>query len=112
MQSMLYKRLELEPHRPWHGDLLQQVIFTDNYGREHSTIGMTPNEARKSANEQKVETQLAKHALHDRTYPPIKVGDQVTIYRKKDKLDKQHTSVWAKQRYTVEGIPRESDQSL
>ncbi len=59
----------------WYGDLLQQVIFTYNYGREHSTLKMTPNEARKPANEQKVEKQLAKHALHDRTYPPIKVGD-------------------------------------
>ena len=99
-------------HRPWYGDLLQQVIFTYNYGREHSTLGMTPNEARKPANEQKVEKQLAKHALHDRTYPPIKVGDQVRIYRKKDKLDKQHTSVWTKQRYTVEGITRENDQQF
>ncbi len=73
---------------------------------------MTPNEARKLANEQKVEKQLAKHALHDRTYPPTKVGDQVRIYRKKDKLDKQHTSVWTKQRYTVEGITRENDQQF
>ncbi len=73
---------------------------------------MTLNEARKPSNEQKVEKQLANKALHDRSYPPIKVGDQVRIYRKKDKLDKQHTSVWAKQRYTVEGIIRETDQNF
>ena len=60
----------------------------------------------------KVEKQLAKKALHNRSYPPIKVGDQVRIYRKKDKLDKQHTSVWTKQRYTVEGIVRENDQNF
>ena len=80
IKNMLYKRLEFEPHRPWYGDLLQQVLFTYNYGREHSTLGMTPNEARKPANEQKVEKQLAKRALRDRAYPPIKVGDQVKIF--------------------------------
>ena len=73
---------------------------------------MAPNEARKPSNEQKVEKQLAKKALSNRSYPPIKVGDQVRIYRKKDKLDKQHTSVWTKQRYTVEGITRENDQQF
>ncbi len=73
---------------------------------------MTPNEARKPANEQNVEKQLAKKALHDRSYPPIKVGDQVRIYRKKEKLDRQHTGVWTKQQYTVEGVIRENDQSF
>ncbi len=112
IKNMLYKRLEFEPHRPWYGDILQQVIFTYNYGREHSTLGMTPNEARKPSNKQKVEKQLAKKALHDRSYPTIKVGDQVRLCRRKDKLDKQHTSVWTKQRYTVEGIARENDQNF
>ncbi len=42
IKNMLYKRLEFEPHRPWYDDLLQQVIFTYNYGREHSALGMTP----------------------------------------------------------------------
>ena len=112
IKNMLYKRLEFEPHRPWYGDLLQQVLLTYNYGREHSTLGMTPNEARKPANEQKVEKQLASKGLHDRAYPPIKVGDQVRIYKEKDKMDKQHTSVWTKQRYTVEGIVRENDQNF
>ena len=26
IKNMLYKRLEFEPHRPWYGDLLQQVV--------------------------------------------------------------------------------------
>ena len=51
IKDMLYKRLEHDPNRPWYGELLQQVIFVYNYGREHSRIHMTPNEARKESNE-------------------------------------------------------------
>ncbi len=69
IKYMLYKRLEFEPHRPWYGDLLQQVIFTYNYGRDHSTLGMTPNEARKPINEQKVEKQLAKKGTSRQSLP-------------------------------------------
>jgi hypothetical protein len=83
IKDMLYKRLEHDPNRPWYGELLQQVIFVYNYGREHSSIHMTPNEATKTQNEDKVRRNLNKHAVYNRKYPDIKVGDTVRIYKKK-----------------------------
>ena len=47
IKDMLYKRLEHDPNRPWYGELLQQVIFVYNYGREQSRIHMTPKQATK-----------------------------------------------------------------
>ena len=87
IKNMLYKRLEADPLRPWYGDLLQHVIFTYNYGREHTTLGMSPNDARKPANEGKVQQSLNTRAVRSRKYPPVKVGDLVRVYRKKDKMD-------------------------
>ena len=47
IKDMLYKRLEHDPNRPWYGELLQQVIFVYNYGREHSRLHMTPKPSNK-----------------------------------------------------------------
>lgn len=112
IKNMLYKRLEFEPSKPWWGEVLQQVIFVYNYGRTHSTLEMTPNEARKPTNEERVKRNLKKHATYGRKYPEIKVGDLVRVFRKKDKLDKQQKSVWTKQRYTVENIIKENNQNF
>ena len=112
IKNMLYKRLEHDPTRPWYGDLLQQVIFTYNYMRPHSTVGLTPNEARQPKNESEVRVNLYKKAKRNRVYPTIDIGDTVRIYQKKDKLSKQQTSVWTKQRYTVEDIIVDKDQTF
>ena len=112
IKNMLYKRLEHDPSTPWYGNLLQQVIFTYNYIREHSTLGTTPNEARQPKNESEVRANLYKKAKRNRVYPKIEIGDTVRVYQKKDKLSKQQTSVWTKQRYTVEDIIVDKDQTF
>jgi hypothetical protein len=89
IKDMLYKRLEHDPNRPWYGELLQQVIFVYNYGREHSRIHMTPNASNKTQNEDIVRRNLNKHAVYNRKYPNIQVGDTVRIYKKKRIFDKQ-----------------------
>ena len=104
IKDMLYKRLEHDSSRPWYGDLLQQVVFVYNFMRPHTTLGMSPNDARKPKNEAEVSDNLYKKAKHNRIYPNIEIGDMVRIYKKKDKLSKQQVSVWSKQRYTVEEI--------
>ena len=104
VKDMLYKRLEHDSSRPWYGDLLQQVVFVYNFMRQHTTLGMSPNDARKAKNEAEVRDNLYKKAKHNRIYPNIEIGDMVRIYKKKDKLSKQQVSVWSKQRYTVEEI--------
>ena len=37
-------------------------------------------------------------------YPELKVGDEVKIYRKKAITEKERTSTWSEQKYTVESI--------
>jgi len=112
IKDMLYKRLEHDPNRPWYGELLQQVIFVYNYGREHSRIHMTPNQATKPQNEDKVRRNLNNHAVYNRKYPDIKVGDTVRIYKMKQTFDKQQVSVWTKSKYTVEDIIKKNDQNF
>ena len=82
IKDMIYKRREHDPNRPWYGELLQQVIFVYNYGREHSRIHLTPNQATKTQNEDQVRRSLNKHVVYNRKYPEIKVGDTVRIYKK------------------------------
>ena len=71
---------------------------------------MTPNEARKSQNEVKVKANLNKHVVYKRSYPEIKIGAIVIIYKKQDKLDKQQVSVWSKSKYAIEETIRKNDQ--
>ena len=112
VKDMLYKRLEHDSSRPWYGDLLQQVVFVYNFMRSHTTLGMSPNEARKPKNEAEVRGNLYKKAKHNRIYPNIEIGDMVRIYKKKDKLSKQQVSVWSKQRYTVDDITIDNNQKF
>jgi hypothetical protein len=80
--------------------------------RQHTTLGMSTNDAKKPKNESEVSDNLYKKAKHNRIYPNIEIGDLVRIYKKKDKLSKQQVSVWSKQRYTVEDIITENNQKF
>ena len=42
----------------------------------------------------------------------LKIGDLVRIYRKNDKLDKQHISIWSKQRYMVTDTIKDKGQTF
>jgi hypothetical protein len=56
--------------------------------------------------------KLLMNAKRNRKYPNISVGDKVRLYRKKDKLDKQHIGVWSHTLHTVEKIIEENGQKL
>jgi hypothetical protein len=112
IKDMLYKRLEHDPNRPWYGELLQQVIFVYNYGREHSRIHMTLNQATKPQNEDKVRRNLNKHAVYNRKYPNIQVGDTVEFIKRSEYLISNKISVWTKSKYTVEDIIKKNDQNF
>jgi hypothetical protein len=102
IKNMIYKRYEREP-KPWH-ELLYPVLLTYNNKLIHSTIKMTPSNARKSENHLTVKLNLELSRKHTRKYPEVKVGDMVRVYRKKDKLDKEHISTWGDKRYKVNSI--------
>lgn len=43
-------------------------------------------------------------------YPELKVGDEVKTYRKKAITEKERTSTWSEQKYTVESITEKLNQ--
>ena len=47
---------------------------------------------------------MVSQANKTRRYPELKIGDEVKIYRKKPITEKERTSVWQPQIYTVENI--------
>jgi len=85
-------------------DYIHQVVLTYNTHLKHSGIGMTPKEALKKDNHLKAKLKMVSQANKTRRYPELKIGDEVKIYRKKPITEKERTSVWQPQIYTVENI--------
>ena len=102
IKSMIYKRIGKTKTR-WI-DVLYPVLLTYNFKLKHSTIGMTPAEARKPENKFDVKMRLEMHRVHKRRYPDVHVGDKVKMYQKKDTFHKQHISVWTDNAYEVTNI--------
>ena len=69
-----------------------------------SITTLTPTEANEPENTFDVKVNSELHRRHTRKYPTIEIGDKVTIYKKNDKFDKEHKSVWLKGTYTVSEI--------
>ena len=103
IKDMLYKRLEHAKSKKWN-ELLYQVLLAYNYRNVNSVTKMTPNDAMKSSNEDEVRVNLELRRSQNRKYPEISIGDTVRIFKKKDKLDKQHISSWTENKYEVEDI--------
>ena len=102
IKSMIYKRIE--KHKAKWTELLFSVLLTYNHKLIHTSIGMTPNEARQSSNQMNVSANLELHRIHKRKYPNIKEGDWVKLLKKKKHFDKEHISTWTPQIYKVTGI--------
>ena len=107
-KDMLYKRIEADEKKgkenPQWTDYVFQVVLTYNNRMKHSATGKTPVEASKKENELSVRMKIASQANKTRKYPPLRVGDEVKIYRKKGITEKERTSQWGKETYTVENI--------
>ena len=107
-KDMLYKRIEADERKgkdnlQWH-DYILQIVLTYNNKMKHSATGKTPVEASKKENELSVRMKIASQANKTRKYPPLSVGSQVKIYRKKGITEKERSSSWQPQIYTVENI--------
>ena len=110
----LYKRVEADEKKgkkniDW-SDYIFEILLTYNNKMKHSTIGMTPNEARKKENEFKVKMNISTKAVRNRTYPDIEIGDEVKLARKKGITEKQQTSHWLKEIFTVKKIEEKLNQ--
>jgi len=84
-------------------DLLEDAVY--QYNREvHRTIGMTPKDAQLGQNRAKVLANIRKHAIFNRTYEPIHVGDTVRTYIKKTSFSKGTEPRYSEVVHKVTGI--------
>ena len=77
-----------------------------------SITKLTPSEARDPKNNLYVQINLELHRRHTRKYPIIEIGDNVNIYKKKDKFDKENKSVWLNGSHRVEEITKKFGQKF
>ena len=82
-------------------DVLFEVLLTYNNREVHSSTGMTPKEAALKQNTLQVKLNLELHRVSKRKYPDINVDDEVKLYKKKDKFDKENKSVWLPTKHKV-----------
>ena len=99
---MLDKRIEDNP-RIWK-TVLPDVLKKYNEKMVHSTIGMTPEEARNPGAEFDVKTNLEIHRISNRKYPELDLGNNVRVYKKKSKFAKERVPVWEEVVRQVERI--------
>ena len=105
-KDKLFKRIEKDekdrkPNIQWI-DYITEIMLTYNNKDIHSSIGQTPNEARKKENEFKSKLNVSIKAKRNRMYPELNVGDRVKIVRKKAITEKERTSNFLKGEYIVE----------
>ena len=90
MTILKLKAKDKEEQFKW-SDALQDTLNKYN-NQEHSTIKMTPNEAKKRGNHDAVYFNMWEKAKRDRTYQELKVGDMVRTKEKK-KLEVKITKI-------------------
>jgi len=105
IKDLLFKRMEhlKTDIDEWH-TILPPVLLQYNTRMIHSSIGMTPAEAKLPRNESLVKGRLEIKKISKRRYPEVEVGDSVKVYQKKDLLDKERVSTWSTQLYKIETI--------
>ena len=113
-KDKLFKRVEHDEKKgkaniQW-VDYIFEIMITYNNKDVHSSINMTPNEARKERNEFKAKLNVSVKARKEKIYPPLEVGDRVKILRKKAITEKERTSQFLQGEYTVEAINTKLNQ--
>ena len=113
-KDMLYKRIEADEKKAKQSiqwvDYIFQILLTYNNKNKHSSTKFVPNEARKKKNEYEVKLTLELNAKNSRKYPSLEVGDEVKIMRKKTINEKERTSHWLKEIYTIKRIENKLGQ--
>ena len=62
----------------------------------HDTTKLSPNEAEKDENTMTVKANIVLKSKHMRKYPPLRVGDEVKIYKKPEKhqYERSYNNKW------------------
>lgn len=113
-KDQLYKRVEADEKKgktdiQWH-DYIFQILITYNTKTKSSATGFTPQLARLKKNELEVKLNIASKAKRNRIYPELNERDKVKIYRKKGITEKERSSTWSKNDYTITKIQNKLGQ--
>ena len=101
LKNAIHKRLEgLEINKEKWVDMLPAVLKKYN-DTPHSTINMSPNQAKDKKNHFEVWLNIYNNSNFSRKYPPLKVGDSVRTYVKPKTFRKGYESSWSKEVYKV-----------
>ena len=113
IKDMLFKRMEhlKTDIDDWH-TILPPVLLQYNTRMIHSSMEMTPADAKLPRNESLVKARLEIKRISKRKYPEVKEGDSVKVYQKKDKLDKERVSTWSTQVYKIDTITESHGQTF
>ena len=114
-KDMLYKRIEADEKKGKENiqwiDYNLETLLTYNDKMVHSAIKMTPKEATKQKHNLQAKVNMTIQATRTRKYPEISTGDKVKMFREKAMTEKERTSNFSKETYTVERITKELGQS-
>ena len=103
LKNNMWKRFTAENTRNWI-DMLTTLVSTYNQ-TYHSTIGMSPIEARETKNYKKaVESTLSKTNTQKLNRPKLKVGDKVRISRVKATFEKGYLPNWSEEVFVVHKV--------
>ena len=113
-KDMLFKRVDADEKKgkvniQW-VDYIPEIMLTYNSKMVHSAHGMTPHDAHKKGNHLEVKMKLEMNRMKTRKYPPVRVGDEVNISRKKGISEKERTSNWSSVKYKVSRVEKKLGQ--
>ena len=109
IKDEIYKRVKLPSSLNW-SELLYPILLKYNFKSVHNSTNLKPSEANKKENEFYAKLNLELNRVRKRRYPDVDIDDNVKIYKKKDKLDKEHISTWSSKIYKVNKIETKFNQ--
>ena len=113
IKDLLFKRMEhlKTDIDDWH-TILPPVLLQYNTRMIHSSMEMTPADAKLPRNESLVKARLEIKRISKRKYPEVKEGDSVKVYQKKDLYEKERVSTWSTQLYKIDTITESHGQTF
>ena len=113
---LLYKRIDHDMKQgktdlQW-TNYIFPVLTVYNFKNDHSSIGMTPAEAKRDEARIEVKLNMGLKAKHSRKYPPLQVGDKVKIMLNYSKFKKERDPLYSDNKYEIEKIEEQENLKL
>jgi hypothetical protein len=112
LKNMIHVRLEgLDLSREKWVDLLPATLKKYN-NTKHSTIGLTPVQAKRGDNDIEIWLNIKNKAEFNRKYEKLELGDLVRTYIKPHTFKKGYNSSWSHEVYKVIHVSKDGKQFL